>query len=268
MADKNDIFTKCLLDDNVKIKPHLLGSNIKTVIKSILVSRYEGKCSHHGYIKKDSIAVYKYSPGVVMASSLNGDILFKVQYYAEVCNPVPETTVTAKVVNHNKFGILAECSVDKQTVLEIIIAKNTNTLVSEVNLQDIKIGDTVTVEVIGKKFELNDKKISVVGRIVSEKRSTKGSAKQVQQDEERDEEDDITEEDGDTDTVASEDEKDEEEEADEEEAEEEEVEEPEEADEDEDAADDGVEDVDGDDDGDGDEDEAGDDFDDADEDDE
>jgi hypothetical protein len=116
--------------------------------------------------------------GHIMSASLNGDVMFKVQYYADVCNPVVETTITARVVNTNKFGILAECSIktdtgDKHTVLEIIIAKNTNTLISEVNLQDIKTGDIVQVEVLGRKFELNDKKISIVGRIVKEKKNSK-----------------------------------------------------------------------------------------------
>jgi len=66
----------------------------------------------------------------------------------------------------NRFGVLCDVSKNNKTIIEIIIAKNSQEIKSEVNLDDLKIGDNVNIEVLGRKFELNDKKISVIGRIV------------------------------------------------------------------------------------------------------
>jgi hypothetical protein len=72
----------------------------------------------------------------------------------------------------NRFGILAEVRIAEDhystSVLEIIIAKNSVSIVSDIDLDKIKIGDEVNIEVVGKKFNLGDKKISVIGKIVKE----------------------------------------------------------------------------------------------------
>ena len=53
------------------------------------------------------------------------------------------------------------------SILEVIIAKNSVSIKSDVNLEEIVEGNSVKIEVVGKKFELNDRKISVVGRIAN-----------------------------------------------------------------------------------------------------
>lgn len=158
------VFVRTLLQDKVKIIPSLLGKNLEHVILNILRKKYEAKCSQYGYIKTDSLAIYKYSMGSIIAPSLNGDIQFTVQFYAHVFNPVIGQIIKAKVVNANKFGILAEC----ESFVEIIIAKNTSTLTSDIDLNTVNIGDVINVEILGKKYELNDKKISIVGRAVQD----------------------------------------------------------------------------------------------------
>lgn len=158
------IFFRVLLNDRVKLEPRFLGKGFKDHIVKRLKDTYEGKCTKHGYIKGSSIDVYKIAPGNVELISLNGSIVYDVYYYAEVCNPVVGSIIKAQVTNVNKFGILAEV----QPILEIIIAKNSVNIQSDpnVNLEGIKPGDMISVEIVGKKFELNDKKISIVGRVV------------------------------------------------------------------------------------------------------
>jgi DNA-directed RNA polymerase subunit E'/Rpb7 len=158
------IFFRVLLNDRVKLEPRFLGKNFKDHIIKRLKDSFEGKCSKHGYIKTNSIEVYKIAPGNVELISLNGSIVYDVYYYAEVCNPVVGSIIKSQVTNVNKFGILAEV----QPILEIIIAKNSVNIQSDpnINLDVIKPGDMISIEIVGKKFELNDKKISIVGRVV------------------------------------------------------------------------------------------------------
>lgn len=170
----NIIFVKSVIVDKVKIKPQFLNDNIQRLLLTLLQAKFEGKCSHHGYIQPGSITILKYSMGSVMAVSLNGDIIYSVQFSAKVCNPSNDTVIQAKVVNTNKFGILAEFSMESPhgkgpvTILEIIVAKNALDDAQAKDLDTIEPGDMIRVKVLGKKFELNDKKISVIGKIIED----------------------------------------------------------------------------------------------------
>jgi DNA-directed RNA polymerase subunit E'/Rpb7 len=166
-----DLCNRLLLNERIKLEPQYLNQDFKDEILSRLKQKVEGICTKHGYIKKGSIEIYKMSPGCVEIVSLNGNTIYNVAFYAEVCNPLLGSIIrNAKVVNLNRFGILAEARLQEDkysnSVLEIIIAKNSVNIVSEVDLDSIKIGDDVLVEVIGKKFNLGDKKISVIGKII------------------------------------------------------------------------------------------------------
>ena len=154
-----------MLNDRIKIEPKYLSKSYRTYVTNRLKNSMEGVCTKHGLIKQGSIDVYKVAPGSIELIGLDGSVVFDVYYHAEVCNPLVGSIIKANVVNVNKFGILAESA----GILEIIVAKNSVNIAhdSVVNLDTIQIGQTVTVEVVGKKFELGDKKISIVGRVVS-----------------------------------------------------------------------------------------------------
>ena len=101
--------------------------------------------------------------------SLNGDVTFTVQFKADVCNPVIGSVLKCQVKNINKFGILAAAYDENDSthgVVEVIISKQ-GTFSSDLDLNNIKIGDSVNVELLGKKFEINDRKITAIGRVVN-----------------------------------------------------------------------------------------------------
>lgn len=185
----DSLFIRALLNDNVKLKPKFVTKNSTKFILERLKKTFEGCCTYHGYIKVDSIEIVKVSCGLIKDVTLNGDTIFNVTYYADVCNPIIGSVVSAKVVNTNMFGILAENGLNINgkyyPILEIIVAKNANA-----ELDKIKVGSQIDIEVIGKKYELEDKKITVVGKVVEEKKG--GNVKneiEGTQDEEDDEAD-------------------------------------------------------------------------------
>lgn len=181
----DNIFYRVLLNDRVKVEPRYLSKDYRSHVQMKLKDVMEGKCTKHGYIKDGSIELYKVAPGNIELIGLNGDIIFDVYYYADVCNPLIGNVVKAVVSNVNKFGVLA----DVNGILEIVIAKNSVNIVHDtgVDLDNIKIGDEIFVEVIGKKFELYDKKISIVGKVVSSatQSTTKPSRKVIKEDKEK-----------------------------------------------------------------------------------
>jgi DNA-directed RNA polymerase subunit E'/Rpb7 len=216
----DDIFVSAILTDKVRIKSNGLCKNKEPIIHDILVQKFEGKCSYHGYIKRDSIRISKCSAGVIDDVSLKGYTDFTVAYHALVCNPVIGSVVRAKVVNQNKFGILAEVAINgTDPVLEIIITKMVEQ--GEPALGNINVGDMINVEILKKKFELGDEKIKNVGRITSSPMAG-GDARADGGD---DDDDLIDEDDGVDEEVAEEEEEEDEEEEDKEGEEEEDQEE-------------------------------------------
>lgn len=166
MDASSSIYVKSLLTDNIRLKPWHIGGRFKQAMHRQLVRKLEGVCSHHGYIRPTSIHLFKWKPGVLRMASLNGDVTYQVQFYADVCNPVNGMVLNAKIVNQNKFGLLAESI--ETNVLEIVVPRNLVSTSDEMNsvMNDLKVDDIVKIEVIGKKYELGDCKISVVGKIV------------------------------------------------------------------------------------------------------
>ncbi len=177
-----DVFVKSLLMDRVRLAPSEVAKDYKDTVATKLRAKVEGKCSRHGYVRPNSVDIVRIQPGTLRMFSLNGDVMYTVYYKALVCNPAVGSIVEAKVTNTNKFGILAEVHIDvsddhgapkKTTVLEIIVAKQ-GAFASDINLNMVEVGDVVNVEILGKKFELNDKRISSFGKIV--KRTADGRA--------------------------------------------------------------------------------------------
>ena len=181
------LFVRSLLRDAIIMKPQLLGSNYREMVQQIMRMKVEGVCSRHGYVMSGSVALHKVSAGRIEGVSLNGDVRFDVQYYASVCNPPVGSILTARVVNTNKFGLLAHSGVtlpdgDFVPVIEVIMTKQPVAGISptddadataSIDLDAINAGDEVSVEILGKKFELNDDKISVFGRVVPTHKSKK-----------------------------------------------------------------------------------------------
>lgn len=177
----DNIYYRLLLNDKVKIEPKFLSKEYRQYLLTRLKDALEGKCSKHGYIKENTIELYKVVPGAVELIALNGNISYEVYFYAEVCNPLIGNVVRAIVTNINKFGILAEVG----NVLEIVIPKTSVNIQHDVNPETIYVNQQVIVEVVAKKYELNDKKISIVGKLVSGESGTK--PKIVNEDDEEEE---------------------------------------------------------------------------------
>lgn len=162
------LFIPIKFKTQVQMSPSELDENFEETLLHKLQSTYEGVCSRFGYIKYGSIQIMERSVGQLMKPHFNGHIRFELSVIAEVCNPVEGMVVTAIIKNRNQLGVLAESYTqigDKRIpVLDIIIPKRTAGITSEIVLDNLNIGDSVYVEILGKRYQLNDKKISIIGR--------------------------------------------------------------------------------------------------------
>ena len=163
------MFMPIKFNTTIILMPNELNKTFETTILQKIKSTLENSCSKHGYIKKDSIKVIKRSPGYIKEAHFNGNIAYDLNCIAEICNPAQDSMVKCIVKAKNNLGLLAIGKYEDMAILEVIIPKITSGILSDVNIDNINIGDEINVIVCGKKFTLYDKMISIIGRIIKDK---------------------------------------------------------------------------------------------------
>lgn len=164
-----ELFIPIKFKTTVVLKPYEINQNFDDIILKKLKSIYENVCSKYGYIKQNSIKILKRSIGTIKTQHFNGNICFDVICSAEICNPIQGSILKCKVKAKNSLGLLAEGYYDKIPILEIIIPKISAGIQSEVDLDKISIGQEIKIEVCGKKYQLFDKHISIIGKAIKDK---------------------------------------------------------------------------------------------------
>jgi DNA-directed RNA polymerase subunit E'/Rpb7 len=158
------IYSRCLITRNIVLPITSIGKNIKETIEENIKFKFEGKCVVEGYIKPNSSNIITYSSGLIIRGN---SISFEVVFECEVCFPVEGMIISCTAKNITKAGIRAESATDVPSPVVVFIAKDhhyTNNYFSE-----IKEGDNINVRVIGQRFELNDKYISIIGELIKPK---------------------------------------------------------------------------------------------------
>lgn len=148
----------------INIPPKSLNKDINKSILKNLRKELEGKCIKDGYIKKNSISVVNKGLGRIEKGQFNGNIIYDIEYQAEVCNPAEGQILQCKTISINKIGVIAIVSDEENQPIKILLPKYTHR--DNNTFKDIKEGDMLEIEVIGKRFELNSTFISVVGKLI------------------------------------------------------------------------------------------------------
>jgi hypothetical protein len=163
------MFMPIKFNTTIILTPNELNKNFENTILTKIKATLENSCSKHGYIKKDSIKIIKRTPGYIKEAHFNGNIAYDLNCIAEICNPAQDSIVKCIVKAKNNLGLLAIGKYEDMAILEVIIPKITSGILSDVNIDNINIGDEINVVVCGKKFTLYDKMISIIGRIIKDK---------------------------------------------------------------------------------------------------
>jgi DNA-directed RNA polymerase subunit E'/Rpb7 len=155
------IYSRCLITRKIVLPITCIGKTIKEIIEENIKSNFEGKCLVEGFIKPNSTKIITYSSGIIYRGS---SVSFEVVFECEVCFPVEGMLISCFAKNITKAGIRAESANDVPTPVVVFIAKDHHYNISYFN--EIKEGDKISVRVIGQRFELNDKYVSVIGELV------------------------------------------------------------------------------------------------------
>ena len=153
-----DIYVECLLKEKIIINAKNLNHKIDEYIQKYMKDRIENKCINEGFIKEDSLNIINKSVGAIKNSRFYGEVSYDILYKAQICNPVVGNVIDCKVKFVNKLGLLGN-----NGPLVIIVGKQFH---KNSNILDkINVDDIVKVEVIAKKFSLNDKDIKIIAKL-------------------------------------------------------------------------------------------------------
>ena len=169
------IYCQNILNEKVDIKPNELSSkrDVMEIINNKLKKKIEGKCIKQGYVKKGSLQIINRSVGKIYDGHFSGDIVYKIKFSVEVCNPPEGQIINCIIYNNNKMGIIAGIGENsKDSPLMILLPRHHHQ--DKDIFRDVDVGDSITIEITGKKFELNDEKIHVVGSLLSKNTKEKG----------------------------------------------------------------------------------------------
>lgn len=161
------VYSRCLIDRKVILPITAIGKNLKETIEENLKFCFEGKCVVEGYIKPNSSRIITHSSGTIQRGNL---VSFEVVFECDICFPVEGMLISCVAKNITKAGIRAESDTDVPSPVVIFIAKDHHYSVSYFN--EIQEGDKINIRVIGQRYELNDKYISIIGELVKEKEFT------------------------------------------------------------------------------------------------
>ena len=168
------IYSRSKIHKNIILPITSIGNNIQSVIEKNIKQMYEGICIVEGYIKPNSTKIITYSSGLIKGDT----ILFDVVFECDVCFPVEGMHISCIAKNITKAGIRAESAIEKPSPIVVFIARDHN--YSNNYFSEIKEGDKFNARVIGQRFELKDKYISIIAEIINPKNDyKKGKSKDL-----------------------------------------------------------------------------------------
>lgn len=171
LSPEDDLYSKTILTTKVVVPFILVGSNVETTIKNTISAKFEGKCIVEGFVKPDSISIIKFSSGTLASKYVEFEVVFE----CNICCPVEGMQINCYAKNITQAGIRAFTSLDeKKSPVIIYVSRDHHS--SNPYFNSINEKDFIRIRVIGQRFELNDKQVSVIGQLMPKSSASTSSS--------------------------------------------------------------------------------------------
>jgi len=141
-----------------------IGEAIKDTLEEIIKKTYEGKCSIEGFIKPGTSKLISYSSGTIKGMF----VLFEVVFECQTLFPVEGQLIHCVAKNITKAGIRGESVSETPSPFVVFVARDHQ--VDDPVFSSVKEGDEFFARIIGQRFELNDKYISIIAELVNKQK--------------------------------------------------------------------------------------------------
>ena len=169
--DASTLYKKTIINHDILLPFILINmhassrSNILALLHTTLVSCIEGRCISDGFIKPDSVRIINFTCGKIVQKNVQ----FNLEVECLVCNPQENSIIECVAKNITQAGIRA-LSADEYSPIVVYITRDYHVQSPNSYFNTIKEGETIKVKIIGKRFEMNDKFIQIIGEIVIPKK--------------------------------------------------------------------------------------------------
>ena len=156
------IYIRSLLTRKIVLNYNEVNSDLFNTLEIKLKQYNEGKCIKDGYVKNNSVKLLTYSGGELFSNKL----VFECVYDCLITNPVESMILNCIAKSITKVGVRAELLTDDNISPYIIFIARDHHYNNEIFSQ-IKENDMLQVRVLGQRYELNDKFISVIAELIN-----------------------------------------------------------------------------------------------------
>jgi DNA-directed RNA polymerase subunit E'/Rpb7 len=150
------------LTQKIVLKYDEVNSELFDILEAKIQKLNEGKCIKEGYVKNNSVKLLTYSSGELF----DNKILFECVFECLITNPVESTIIYCIAKSITKVGVRAELIVDDEHSPYVIFIARDHHYNNE-SFSQIKENDIIQVRILGQRYELNDKFISIIAELIS-----------------------------------------------------------------------------------------------------
>ena len=148
------LYQPAVLSRDIRIPMNQVGGSIPQLLENALRS-YEGKCSEEGYVKRGSVKLHHHSCGILDGTSVRIQVVFE----CKLMNPLVGQSIMCITESNTKAGVKARMD-DTESSLVVFLARDHH--YQHPTFSELKEGDKFAAKIIGKRYEINDAKISVL----------------------------------------------------------------------------------------------------------
>jgi DNA-directed RNA polymerase subunit E'/Rpb7 len=160
-GEESLLYSRAVLSQKVQLPFILVGTNVETTIRHTISSKIEGKCIVEGYVRPGSIKIINISSGTLQSRFIEFEVVFE----CSICCPVEGMQIKCYAKNITQAGIRAFTNLDEKNSPVIIYVSRDHHSTNEY-FNSIKEKDAIRIRVIGQRFELNDKQVSIIGELL------------------------------------------------------------------------------------------------------
>ena len=160
--NNSHIYIKSLLTQKIVMNYEEVNLELFNNLEYKIKQFNEGKCIKEGYVKNNSVKLLTYSSGELFGNKL----LFECVFECLLTNPVESMVIDCLAKTITKVGVRAELIVDDNISPYVIFIARDHHYNNE-TFSKIKENDVLQVRIMGQRYELNDKQISIIAELIS-----------------------------------------------------------------------------------------------------
>ena len=159
---------KQMLQITLSIPSKSIGNNLDNIIKQKLNELIEGLCYNEGYILPNSVNIIQRNIGKITTQNNKSTVSYLIKYTADILSPTEGDIYDVYINNINKMGIISYIKVKDSDTYEssplIIMIPKDYMDSSILNIEDLHIGQTLKVIIIGSRVKFRSDKIQVIAK--------------------------------------------------------------------------------------------------------